>query len=189
MVYAVGVEFAKYREKLINYLNDLELNKWDEAANLLIKTWLNEATVYVIGNGGSAATANHFATDWVKGINTIKENFKAKTISFASNIPLVTAISNDLGYNESFVYQLKQFMKAEDCLVAISGSGNSENIIKSVDFATEIGASVITLIGFNGGKLKKKGTVEIHVKVDDMQFVEDIHSIFGHFVLKKLINE
>jgi D-sedoheptulose 7-phosphate isomerase len=181
------VDFEQYRNELKSVLERCNREDWESAAKELHDIWSNSGTVYVIGNGGSAATASHFETDWGKGLNSnLGSNYRV--ISLTSNLSMITAIGNDLGFEEIFSFQVKTKCNSTDCLLSISGSGNSINIIQAIDTAIEKGMKTISLTGFSGGEVRQRSRHNVHVDSNNMQIVEDIHSMFGHFVLRYLGN-
>jgi len=177
--------FNSYREKLIKALNDLVIDQWDKAIPIIQNAVMEDKLIFTIGNGGSSSTSSHLATDLSKGLS-LKLNIKVKTLSLNDNNSLMTAISNDISFSNIFEFQLNNFSKPGDLLIAISGSGNSENILNAVRYAKKNNLFVIGLVGFDGGQLKNLVDHAIHVEINDMQIVEDIHAIFGHFVLQNL---
>ena len=140
-----------------------------------------------MGNGGSAATASHFVGDLSKG--TIVADFpRFKAIALTDNVPNMLAWGNDSSYEDIFVEQLKNLMEPEDVVVGISGSGNSRNVIKAIDYANEKGAITIGLLGYDGGKLIEIVQESLHVPSFNMQQVEDIHALISH-LLTSMIRE
>jgi D-sedoheptulose 7-phosphate isomerase len=140
-----------------------------------------DAQVFVVGNGGSAATASHFAVDLGKGASLHAER-RFRVLSLTDNVPWITALGNDLSYEDVFVEQLKNYARSGDLLLAISGSGNSENVLRAVRYANSIGCRTIGLAGFAGGKLRKQAQECLVVNSDHMGRIED-----GHFVVQHLI--
>lgn len=140
-----------------------------------------DAQVFVVGNGGSAATASHFAVDLGKGASLNAER-RFRVLSLTDNVPWITALGNDLSYEDVFVEQLKNYARAGDLLLAISGSGNSENVLRAVRYANSIGCRTIGLAGFAGGKLREQAQECLVVNADHMGRIED-----GHFVIQHLI--
>lgn len=141
------------------------------------------ATVFFIGNGGSAATASHFANDIAIGTRTGDVRpFRAQALT--DNVAVMTALANDKGYDSIFVDQLKVHMRDGDALAAISASGNSPNVIAAVDYAKSRGAKVVGLTGFDGGKLRGLADISIHVSTQKGEYgpVEDLHMIVDHLV-------
>jgi D-sedoheptulose 7-phosphate isomerase len=140
-----------------------------------------DAQLFVVGNGGSAATASHFAVDLGKGASLGAER-RFRVLSLTDNVPWITALGNDLSYEDVFVEQLRNYARAGDLLLAISGSGNSENVLRAVRYANSIGCRTIGLAGFAGGKLREQAQECLVVSADHMGRIED-----GHFVVQHLI--
>lgn len=176
-------KIKKYFDKEIGVIQHLDIEAINKVMNVIAEARQREATIYTMGNGGSAATASHFVCDFNKGISS-ETCKKFNLICLSDNTPIVTAIANDISYDDIFVLQLKEILKKDDLIIAISGSGNSKNIIKAVEYAKEIGAEVVGLTGYSGGKLKELADYSMHVPVDDMQITEDIHMIFDHMMMK-----
>jgi D-sedoheptulose 7-phosphate isomerase len=164
--------FAKIPEK------DIE-----KATQLLLCCYHGGKQMFLIGNGGSAATASHFANDLSKGTRCEgRKRFKA--FSLTDNIPLVTAWANDHSFEEIFVEQLTNLLHPGDLLVAISGSGNSRNILKAVEYVNAHQGHTFGLIGFQGGKLKDLVHESIIVPSHRQEIIEDIHLILEHIICK-----
>ena len=147
----------------------------------------NEKFIFLIGNGGSAAKASHLAQDLSKGViidQTVKKRIKA--LSLTDNVPYLTALANDDGYENVFVSQLRTFSKPGDYLLAISGSGNSSNVIKAAEYCKKNKIKVIGITGFDGGKLKLLSDTSVHVPLNEMAMVESIHSVIFHYVINYL---
>ena len=179
----------QYFEKLKNVINKLDINEINQFINILCYTREEGKNIFIMGNGGSAATASHFCCDFNKGVNTIIKNQKRfKFICLNDNIATVMAYANDLSYIDIFKEQLKNFLAPRDVVIGISGSGNSENIIKAINYANDNNGITIALTGFNGGILKKIAQYSVHVNVDDMQIVEDLHMVFDHLCMKIITN-
>jgi len=141
--------------------------------------------IITCGNGGSASTASHYITDWNKMVN-IATGKKFRGVSLCDNVGLITAYGNDISYEEVFVGQLKAIMDEGDLLVAISGSGNSPNVVKAVDYANSIGGDTLAVVGYEGGRVKELSKTTVWVESFDMQLCEDVHLMFGHLVMKTL---
>jgi D-sedoheptulose 7-phosphate isomerase len=153
----------------------------EEALDVLLAARQRGATVYFCGNGGSASTASHFALDLSKNTrHPVKGRFR--TASFVDNVGMVTAWGNDDGYDRVFVEQAQTLMRTGDVLVAISGSGNSPNVLLAADYARELGCPVIALIGFDGGKLRQKADVALIVPGKNIEQAEDGHLILNHAI-------
>lgn len=171
-----------YIENEIETINKIDMDQINAALNLLEAGIKREATVYVFGNGGSAATALHIQNDFNKGISEhTKEKFRFLCLN--DNIATVMAIANDIGYEEIFRFQLIGKIKSNDIIVAISGSGNSKNVINAVEYGKNHGCKVIGMTGYSGGKLKELADISLHSPINSMQITEDIHMIFNHLMM------
>lgn len=172
-------EFARwYRAQEIEKWNELDLDAVARIAEVLEKAEKKGSQVFVIGNGGSAATASHIATDWTK---TAERSGKRllRCMSLTDNVPFMTAIANDLGYDMVFVRQLESYLQAGDVVVIISGSGNSPNVVKAAMFAQKRGAVTVGMTGFSGGKLRRIVDICVHVETDQYGIIEDLHMAVG----------
>lgn len=178
-----------YEKMIINYINEekkaldaLDIESIDKCIRILKEAFDEEKNIYIFGNGGSAATASHFENDFNKGISEYTQTkFRFRCLN--DNVPTLMAIANDIGYDEVFKFQLRGRLKKEDIVIAISGSGNSVNVIKAVEYAKEVGAQVIGLTGYSGGKLKEMVDLSLHVPVSSMQITEDVHMFFDHMIM------
>lgn len=176
------MNFDTYRRKLNDALDSIDQNSHKAMVDALSKAALNNKKVLVFGNGGSASTSDHFACDHSKGIIT-DTYFLPNIISLSSNMALFSAIANDIGYDYVFSHQLRHFKDGEDHIaLAISASGNSENVINGLMQAKKMHMKTIGLVGFNGGKMMSEGLCDIliHVKSNNYGVVEDCHSIIMH---------
>ena len=179
-----------FTDKIKNYLEletkviaSLNIEEINEVMNALLDCYNRGGTVYTCGNGGSASTATHMVCDFGKG-TCYDLDKKFHFVCLNDNIPTIMAIANDDSYDNIFVYQLKDRLTKNDLLLAISGSGNSHNIVKAVNYAKEVGAKIIGVTGYNGGKLLKAADYHLHAPIDDMQITEDVHLIFNHMMMK-----
>ncbi len=178
-------EINSYYKKEIEVIEKLDKEEINKAFNCLLKHYDDSSTIYVLGNGGSSATANHMVCDFNKGISMdLKKPFNV--VSLTDNVPILMAIGNDVSFEDVFYLQLKNKLKPNDCIIAISGSGNSHNIIKAVKYAKYLGCDIIGLTGYAGGKLKDYADINVHAPVDDMQITEDIHMSFVHVSMQIL---
>jgi len=171
-----------YIKKETDTLKMLDISLINAAMRLIHDTFEAEKNIYIFGNGGSAATASHFTNDFNKGISEHTEK-KFRFVCLNDNIATIMAIANDIGYSEVFRFQLNGRLAPGDLVIAISGSGNSENVLNAVKYAKAQGNKVIGLTGYNGGALKAFSDVSLHVPVDDMQITEDVHMIFDHLMM------
>ena len=181
-----------YTQDIKNYieleketLGKLDVNSINEVINCLVKTQENGNTVYVFGNGGSGSTSSHFQNDFNKGLSEHLEK-KFNFLCLNDNVSTMLAVANDSSYDEIFKFQLEGHLKPGDVVMALSGSGNSKNIIKAVEYAKQCGNTVIGLTGYDGGKLKQMCDISLHVPVNSMQMTEDIHMVFDHLMMSVL---
>ena len=179
-------------EKINNYLNlEIEvLNNLDrkvisDTVNILIDALEKEKNIYIFGNGGSAATASHFQNDFNKGISEWTDK-KFRFYCLSDNVATITAIANDISYDDIYSFQLNGRLKKDDLIIAISGSGNSKNVLNAVEYAKKVGSYVISLTGFDGGKLKNISDLCINANIKSMQITEDIHMIIDHMIMSIL---
>jgi D-sedoheptulose 7-phosphate isomerase len=146
-----------------------------------------ESTIFLIGNGGSAAAASHFGQDLAKGtLSSMQAKRRFRVIPLTDNIGFITALANDEGYEAIFEQQLRNLARAGDVLVAISGSGNSPNVLRAVEYAKSIGMKTIGVTGFDGGKLRRLADESVHVAVDDMGMCEALHGVVFHLAMAQL---
>lgn len=173
----------KYIEEERNALDCISLDKFEEMIELLKCAYEGGRYIFIMGNGGSGATASHITSDINKG-TCIGLRKKFKVICLNDNIPVMLAYANDNSYEDIFAEQLKNFLKSEDVVIGISGSGNSKNVIKAVKYANENNAVTVALTGFDGGMLAKIAKIPVVVPINDMQKVEDIHMMLMHIIMQ-----
>ena len=166
----------------IETLQKLDVEAINDALNLLMETQKNHKRIYIFGNGGSSATASHFQNDFGKGVSEwIDDKFRFQCLN--DNVATLMAIANDIGFEEVFRFQLRGVLEPGDVVMAISGSGNSKNVINAVEYAKEQGNQIIGLTGYTGGKLKELSDILLHVPVMSMQVTEDTHMVFDHLMM------
>jgi D-sedoheptulose 7-phosphate isomerase len=181
------MDFNNYLGYLVKSIESVDPSQIESFINLLYDAYKNKKMVFVIGNGGSAANASHLAQDLAKGTRShLEQDVRIKALSLTDNLPFVTALGNDDGYDTIFEQQLRTFASPGDILVCISGSGNSPNIIRAVEWANKNQLITVGITGFNGGKLKSLNTYSVHVPLNDMCTSESVHSIIFHYVILKL---
>lgn len=172
-----------YLDRLEAALASIPPEQVDELSGRLYRAYQDGKQVFVLGNGGSASTASHMAADL--GKNTIGANMRRfRIMSLNDNIPLLTALSNDMGYHRVFAEQLVNLIRPGDVLVAISGSGNSPNVLRAIDYARGQCAQVVGLLGFSGGRAAGLCDTAIVVDSDDYGVVEDAHLILNHILVE-----
>ena len=179
-----------YISRLIKILEKVDISPIEEILSLLEKMDNSGNTIYVIGNGGSAATASHMANDFGTGLKR-RDLKNLNIVSLADNTSVVTAIGNDIGFENIFYMQIKDVIKAEDVLLAISCSGNSPNLIKAVRYAKTLGTKIVSLTGFDGGELKEISDINYHVPTENGEYglCEDMHMIFDHIIYSYFTRE
>ena len=180
------MEFIKnYFKELKETIDKISTQDIKKVADILYDAYTKNKQIFIIGNGGSASTASHFACDLSKGtlqrIYDEKEK-RFRVISLTDNVAHLTALANDLDYNDVFSQQLRNLVNPGDIVVAISGSGNSKNILNAVDSASKSGATTIGFLGFDGGKLKEKVDHYIHVPSNHYGRIEDLHLVLAHLI-------
>ena len=178
-----------YVKKLQEALGKIDFDIIDQIITKLEKVHDNNGNIYIIGNGGSAATASHMANDLSIGLKLREiRNFKVESLS--DNSAVCTAIANDIGYENIFYAQLKNKITSDDLLIAISCSGNSANIVKAVQYAKSQNTIIVGLTGFGGGKLLELSDIKFHINSDKGEYglVEDLHMILDHIIYSYYIS-
>ena len=179
-------KFARsYLDELISLLDVLDLEPFDKIVNAILDAYRKERKIFVMGNGGSGSTASHFVCDINKGCCMDLEK-KFKMICLNDNIPTMLALANDVSYDVVFEEQLKNFFEPGDLVIGISGSGNSENVLRAIRYASDNGGRTIGFAGFAGGKLFDLVDIAFVAEVDDMQKIEDIHMILVHMIMQSV---
>jgi D-sedoheptulose 7-phosphate isomerase len=177
--------FEAYRDEIIRSWSTVDPAAVTAAAQILIDCIDRDGVIYACGNGGSAAIANHLLCDFQKGIQT-DTAAKPRVISLSCNLEIITAIGNDIGYEDIFVYQLRTMARPGDVIMTISASGNSENIVRAVNWAKNNGVPTIALVGFAGGRSGALADVMIHVAAENYGTVEDVHQSIMHILAQYL---
>jgi len=175
----------KYIDELQTCLDEITGSRIEEIVNTIMECWCNGRRVFILGNGGSAATASHFACDLSKNGST-GQSTRLKVISISDNMSLITAVANDIGYPAVFREQLANLMEAGDTVICISASGNSPNVIEAARYARDNGAGIIGLIGFGGGLLNEIAGRAVVLTSTDYEQVEDTHMILCHLIAKEV---
>lgn len=177
--------YSNYFNRLKNTLDKIDTDSIDVIVDVLLQCREKGGTMYIFGNGGSAANASHIAGDFMKGISYGMDK-RFKTHCLNDNVAGTTAITNDLSYDEIFIEQLRTYLSAGDVVIGISGSGNSENVIKAVKWARDNGAITIGLTGYKGGRLIDVAEHVLLVPVNDMEITEDAHTIVFHAIKQEV---
>jgi D-sedoheptulose 7-phosphate isomerase len=182
---------SRYLEGTKATLDRLPLNRVEKICEVIYQAYLDGRTLFIFGNGGSAALASHLACDLGKGthhpgpsgMSGVK---RLKVVSLADSIPMITAWSNDSSYEDVFAEQMRNFIQAGDVAFGVSGSGNSPNVLKALELAREVGATTVGITGFQGGKMSALLDWGIVVPADNMQQIEDAHLVLAHMIFLEL---
>ena len=181
---------ADYLTRLKLILDNIDSDVISDIVDILDQTIVNKSRIYIIGNGGSSATASHMANDLGVGLK-VRNIVNFNVVSLADNSPVITAIANDIGYENIFFMQMKGLINPNDIVIAISCSGDSPNIIKAADYAQDLGCKIIGITGFNGGYLKSISDLSFHVDTPKNEYglVEDTHMILDHILYSYYIQK
>lgn len=177
--------FADHKAKILKAFESIDVVQFKRAAELLLLTSTSNyrRNIYTIGNGASAAIAQHWACDYTKGCR--KGGVVPRVISLAANIPLMTAISNDISYEDVYSFQLESFGQEGDVLVAISSSGNSPNVVKAIETARQKKVKTIALTGMSpNNRCAQIADISLHVDCDEYEATEDVHQAIMHMIAK-----
>jgi D-sedoheptulose 7-phosphate isomerase len=186
-LYAARVS-REYIEQLKNVLDAFPYDQFEHMIDAFVTAYRNGNQIFVMGNGGSASTASHWACDINKGC-LCGNSRRFRMICLNDTIPTVLAYANDVGYEDIFVEQLKNFFQSSDVVIGISGSGNSKNVLKAIEYAKRNGGFTVGLCGYSGGRLYQMVDIPLLVKINDMQKVEDVHMIVVHMTMQRLVKE
>ena len=184
-------DYSRYLDELKTLLDNLPLAQVKRAAEVLFRAYETDHTLFVFGNGGSAALASHMASDLgkathVPGPAALQGVKRLKVLALTDNVPLLTAWANDSSYENAFAGQMENFIQAGDVALAISGSGNSPNVLRALELARRAGASTVGLAGCGGGRMKDLLDCPIVVPSHNMQQVEDAHLVLAHMIFLDL---
>ena len=175
----------EYLEEQIKCISSFNINHKQTIQKIFTTIQLardTSKTIFIMGNGGSASTASHFATDLLK-TSIVKNRDRFKAVSLSDNIPVMLAWANDTSYDDIFVEQLRNCLSENDIVIGISGSGNSTNVIKAIEFANATKALTISLTGKDGGKLSKHSQINLTVPSNDMLTIETMHLMLFHLLV------
>ncbi|HWA96897.1 MAG TPA: SIS domain-containing protein [Pirellulales bacterium] len=182
------LDTSTYIQRLHEEIDRVDQASMRQWADLIFEAWQREKFVFIFGNGGSGTTATHMSEDL--GKSSLRESDlrdeskkRLKVMSLTDNLGWILAVGNDVGYDQIFVQQLMNYGSPGDVVIAISGSGNSPNVLAAVDWANRHDLKTFGLTGFKGGKLKQMTQAGLHVPLDDMGMVESIHLALFHWVL------
>lgn len=167
-------------QSVIDRIDPAEIN---EFIGILLQAYRDKKQVFIMGNGGSASNASHFACDFNKS-SIRKDNKDFRMICLNDNIPMMMAYANDYGYENIFCRPLENFLNENDVVIMMSGSGNSKNVIRAAEYANKRNAITVAITGYDGGRLKDVCRHSLHVPVQDMQIAEDIHLVLAHAIMR-----
>jgi D-sedoheptulose 7-phosphate isomerase len=174
---------TEYFNRVYAACNSVRIGDNQKLIQVLEHAYHNNKRIFMFGNGGSGATASHFCEDLGKGtLNGKKDIKRFKTISLTDNTPYILALANDEGYEAIFIEQLKNLAEPGDVAIGISGSGNSPNVLRAIDYANKNNLITIGMTGFDGGKLKRIAKHILHIPIHDMGITECVHSIIAHYI-------
>jgi phosphoheptose isomerase len=176
---SAGAYFSEYGREAARAAATIEAAALDRAATILLEAYTRGARVFACGNGGSATIANHLQCDHVKGVRNTTD-LAPRVVSISSNVELITAIANDMAYEDVFTYQLQSQSCPGDVLIAVSSSGSSANIVRALTWARDHGVRTIALTGFDGGDARKIAEVAVHADSANYGIIEDLHQAIMH---------
>jgi D-sedoheptulose 7-phosphate isomerase len=178
------LEARQYFEELHRVASSLSHDGVDQIAGILVNAYESGRMVFTFGNGGSASLASHLACDLGKGTAYCNGGKRLRVLALTDNLPTLTAWANDSGYEDVFSEQLRNFAEAQDVAFAISGSGNSKNVLNALQAAREVGATTVGITGFQGGEMKSLCDICVVVPSNNMQIIEDLHLSIAHSIFR-----
>ncbi len=178
----------RYIQELKAVLDSFPHEQFEKIHSAMMKAYQEKKNIFVMGNGGSASTASHWVCDVNKGCSYEEIN-KFKMMCLNDSIPTILAYANDVSYDDIFVEQLKNYFDPGDVVIGISGSGNSENVLRAIDYANDNNGITIGLCGFSGGKLYRMVKIPMLAQINDIQKVEDVHLMIVHMTLQRIRQE
>ena len=176
-----------YIEQVKATLDALDRKQIEKLTEAFLDTYEKGGTIYTFGNGGSGASASHAAGDFLKGASYGLDK-RFRMICLNDNLPSMMAIANDIGWDDIFVEPLKNFIGPNDLAIGISGSGNSENVVRALSYAKEQGVTTAALSGFKGGQIAQMADISVHAPVMDMEVTEDVHMVIFNIVKKAMMH-
>lgn len=177
-------DFLKQYTNTVNeVMQKMDPSEFKKIIDILAQAYQQDKQVFIVGNGGSAGTANHFVCDFGKNAVQGKGKRRFRIISVCDNIEKITALGNDIAFEEIYAFQLENLMRPEDVLIVVSASGNSPNIVRACEFAKSKNASIIALAGFKGGKIKDFADACLVAPLSSYEQIEDIHLIILHMIV------
>lgn len=182
MAQSVKEVLGDYKKELIENINKIDEDAFQKIIDILLEAYKNDKNVFIMGNGGSAGTANHFVCDF--GKNAVAGDYRRyRIMSLCDNVEKITALGNDIAFDEIFRQQLKNLMHDGDVVIAVSASGNSPDLTKALEYAKEKNGKIIALAGFKGGKIKEMSDVSLVAEMESYERIEDMHLMFLHMIV------
>ncbi len=179
---------TNYSNTIKDSLDKIDAGEFEKVINTLVEAYKNDKQVFIMGNGGSAASANHFVCDFGKNAVLQEGKRRFRIISVCDNIEKMTALGNDFAFDQIFRQQLINLMNDEDVLISISASGNSPDLIKACEYAKTKNARIVSLSGFEGGKVKDFADANLIARLESYEQIEDMHLIFLHMIVYYIKN-
>ncbi|MBS4220891.1 SIS domain-containing protein [Bacillus sp. FJAT-49711] len=180
--------YSEYQSEWLKVMYQLDIHIIEEIYESIKKSTENNQQIFVLGNGGSAASASHWACDFGKGIN-VDGVKRLRIFSLTDQVPLITAYGNDMSYADIFVEQLKNILNRGDIVIGLSVSGDSENVIRAFQYAKDTGAQVISLVGEKEGRMKNLSDISLVIPSSDYGIVEDVHMYVNHVISQYMRKE
>jgi D-sedoheptulose 7-phosphate isomerase len=177
-----------YTDKLAHALSLRAMHKIPALGEALREAWREGQNIYICGNGGSAGNAVHLANDLLYGAG-VNKGGGLRVEALSANVAVLTCLANDIGYDQIYAEQIRVKARSGDVLIALSGSGNSPNIIKALEAGNAIGMKTFAILGYSGGRCKEIAQYPIHFEIDDMQIAEDLQLIVGHICMQWLCHK
>ncbi|MFA6540140.1 MAG: SIS domain-containing protein [Bacteroidota bacterium] len=186
----INEHLLEYRHRLLSLYDSIDIDILEKIIDTLIECFKNGKTLYIAGNGGSAATSSHMQCDFGFFVRHFTQ-FRPKVLSLTDCTPMLTAIGNDHSYDDIFIEQLRGSFEKGDVLLTISASGNSKNVIKATEYANEKGGTTICFVGFEGGRLKEVSHISLHTPNSKGEYgpIEDLHIILNHLIVSYLVKD
>ena len=176
------VVLDEYKKELIEHINKVDEDTFQKVIDILLDAYKNDRNIFIVGNGGSAGTANHFVCDF--GKNAVAGDYRRfRIMSLCDNVEKITALGNDIAFDEIFHQQLINLMHDGDVVIAVSASGNSPDLTKALEYAKEKHGKIITLAGFKGGKIKEMSDVSMVAEMESYERIEDMHLMYLHMIV------
>lgn len=182
---SISLHFDNYLDLYVQAMELIDKETLEKVKSELKKAFSEERFIYFCGNGGSAEISNHMKCDFLKGIRK-NTDIETKILSLSADIGLITAIANDISYEDIFSYQIEALASRGDILVTVSSSGDSENILRAIKSARRIGLKTVSLTGFNGGRSSKEADLNLHINSKNYGVVEDAHQSILHILAQSL---